>query len=472
MRRPKKGLRLWDGRFLCLTLLVIAPIARASSESTSDAQPSYYTCTMHPSVRSPKPGKCPICGMDLVPVFTSMAPSASRPSSKESSSVPKEVAGTVWISPERLQVIGVRFAPVVRRHLHRVLSAPGLVTVAEPLLYDINVKAAPGYVLKLYANYVGQFVKKGEILATILAEGWVDAQVRYVRAYRAWRRSVLFPMNNPVLLEQAFERVRNQIRVWDLSEEDLRELEKKAWAISEIDLQTGHGFRPTFDLKAPVTGHIHEKRVVEGQRFEAGQTLLRIADLSRVWVEAQFPEDQGRWLRPGESFTLTFPALPGESRKARLDFIYPHLPEETRDFRVRFVLSNPGHRLRPGMYAEAHGQFDYGTALAVPASAVVPTGDKFFVFVDRGGGHLEPKAIEVEGPFEDFYLVRKGQLEPGEQVVVSANYLVDAEAQVQGVLRSWELSGEKEKKGEPESRPPEDRSGQMRGMPGMPMHRH
>jgi Cu(I)/Ag(I) efflux system membrane fusion protein len=409
--------------------------------------------------------------MDLVPVRAPSAAGSPEPQQKMEATA-HEAPSTFWVSPERLQALGVEFGEALVQELNRELAAPAVVTIAEPMIRDINLKAAPGYVIKLYANYVGKFVRKGEVLATILAEGWVQAQIDYLRAYRAWRRSVLFPMNNPILLEQTFERVRNQIRVWDLSQEDLQALEKQAWRFSEPELETGHGFRPTLDLKSPINGHVHEKRVVEGQRFEAGQTLFRLADLSTVWVEAEFPEQEGRLLRPGERFTLTFPAFPEEKREARLDFLYPHLPETTRRFRARFVLSNPGHKLRPGMYAEARGEVPLGKRLTVPVSAVIPTGERFFVFVDRGGGHLQPVSVQVEGPFGDVYAVRQGRLRPGDRVVIGANYLVDAEARVQGALRSWARGQEEldSSRRNPGAASQEEKPEPMPGMPGMHMH--
>ncbi len=473
-------------RPLLVLLLAFGAWGRLEAGSTA-ADPKdkqrilYYTCTMHPSVRSPSPGKCPICSMDLVPVRASESPpekpaettTPGAPSRTEQIPPAPSIPSTspFFVPPERLQAIGIRTGVVERRHLVRELRAPAIVAVDESKEVDINVKAGDGYVVKLYADYLWKEVRKGEKLATILSENWVQAQMDYIRAYRSWRRSLLVQKANPILLDQQFEHIRNRIRVWDLTDAQIRELESYAWSMSTNDVRTGKGLRGTFDLLSPISGHVHEKNVVEGMRFSAGQTLFRLINLSRVWVLAQFPEDQAPFISEGQPCEVTLPALPGERFPSRIDFVQPHFTETVRRLQARVILSNPGHKLRPGMYADVAARLDYGVQLAVRSDAVIPTGRRFVVFVDHGGGHLEPRFVRLGEKLDDDYPVLAG-LEEGERVVTGANFLIDAESRVQGALQIW--SGEQPSEGGvvpgkavPSSPPPAGHN-HHHGMPGMP----
>lgn len=241
--------------------------------------------------------------------------------------------------------------------------------------------------------------------------------------------------NSRLVFEQ-IERMRKGLRVWDLSESQISDLEKFAVQMSETDLRSGKGLKGTFDVLSPVSGHVMEKTSTEGMRFEAGQSLLKVVDLSTVWVQADFSEDQVRYVSPGQDFRIRFPAFPEEAITAKVDFINPHLMEETRRQTVRFILPNPGHRFSPGMYATVEGSQALGTKLAVPASAVIPTGRRYVVFLDHGGGKLEPRFADLGEKFGDFYEVLSG-LSENDRVVTSANFLIDAESRVQGALKTW-----------------------------------
>lgn len=471
----------------CPVLLLVLGLWACFESGSTAAEPQHegkilcYTCTMHPSVRSPVPGKCPICGMDLVPVREKKS-SPEKPAQAAASGAPARTepglsqptapsASPFFVPPERLQAIGVRTALVERRRLVRALHAPAILAIDESKVVDINVKAGDGYVLKLYADYLWKEVHKGEKLATILSENWVQAQMDYIRAYRAWRRSLLIQKANPILLDQQFEHIRNRIRVWDLTDAQIRELEKYAWSMSTNDVRTGKGIHGTFDLLSPISGHVHEKNVFEGMRFTAGQTLFRLVDLSRIWVLAEFPEDQAPFVSEGQSCEVTLPALPGERFRSHIDFVQPHFIEAVRRLQVRVILPNPGHKLRPGMYADVTAHLDYGVQLAVRSDAVIPTGRRFVVFVDHGGGHLEPRFVQLGQKIDDDYQVLAG-LQEGERVVTGANFLIDAESRVQGALQIW--SGERpaegmEGPGKPAPAvPPPAGHHHHHGMPDMP----
>ena len=428
---------------LGLSLLALTACSRSVSQTqTADSNVAYYTCTMHPFVRSQDPkGKCPICGMDLVPVFKSSA-NNSTTNGETTNAAPAAPAATVDqsgmvnIAPERMQEIGATTEVVTRRSLTRPLDAPARAEIDESSLRDINVKAGAGYITKLYASYEGMSFKKGQPLMTVLCEGWLQTQIDYIKAYRAWKRTPLVSPNNSFALDNQLELMRARIRVWDLSDDQINDLEKFALSTNEIDLRTGHGLSGSFDVLAPFDGYVHMKKAVEGMRFEAGQSLLELADHSHVWIVAQFPEDQAMYVNVGQKVTVTFPSMPQHKVQGEISFIDPHVDDQQRRIMARIVISDEGHMYHPGLFAEASGEIPMGDSLTISTGAVVPTGSKFIVFVDHGGGKLEPREIEVGLHSGDYYEVVSG-LNEGDRVVSSANFLIDAESRIQGVLKTW-----------------------------------
>jgi len=455
---------------LTLILLIGSGCSKKESASASDPNVDYYTCAMHPSVREKKPGPCPICGMELVAVMKQEAkiapptsPSASvnhsehspEASSSNASHTGHDGKPTVesppvssgpetsifQVAPERLQAIGIRSDVIRREKLQRLLRAPGIVTIDESTLRDINIKTADGYIEKLFADYAGKKVRKGEPLALILSEGWIEAQQQYITAYRAWRRSkVLMANENQVVLQQEFNRMRARLRVWDLSDEQLKQLEDFALKLKDFDLTLrkgqGQGLSGFFELLSPVDGIVIEKNTVEGAKFEKGATLFKLAELSPIWIEAEFPEDQAPYVAVGHEFDVSFPAIPQMTAKAKVSFFYPQVNTETRRLKARFVLQNPQMRLLPGMYGNVSCALEFGEKLAVPFDAVIPTGDRFVVFLDHGGGRLEPRFIKVGEKLGNSYEVMEGLAE-GDRIITSANFLIDSESRIQGALKMW-----------------------------------
>lgn len=423
-----------------LSLLTLTACSRSARDAkAADGNIAYYTCTMHPFVRSQDPhGKCPVCGMDLVPVAKSAIDSAPSGTAANAASLTGngDSSGLVKIAPERMQEIGVTTEVVTKRSLLRSLRAPARAEIDESSLRDINVKAGAGYIVKLYANYEGMSFRQGDPLMTVLCEGWLQTQIDYIKAYRAWKRTPLMSPNNSIALDNRLELMRARIRIWDLSDDQIHSLEKFALSTNEIDLKTGHGLSGSFDLRAPFDGYVHQKKAVEGMRFEAGQSLLEVANHSHVWIVAQFPEDQAMYLEIGQKMTVTFPSAPQHKIAGEISFIDPHVDNQQRRIMARIVISDEGHMFHPGLFAEVSGEVQMGEELTVSTAAVVPTGSKFVVFVDRGGGKIEPRQIEVGMQSGDNYEVRSG-LNEGERVISSANFLIDAESRIQGVLKTW-----------------------------------
>jgi Cu(I)/Ag(I) efflux system membrane fusion protein len=429
---------------LGVVLLTLSACSRSSQHvQAADSNVSYYTCTMHPFVKSQDPkGKCPVCGMDLVPVLKS-SPSTKTASDDMATNAapvtptsPMDDNGMVNIAPERLKEIGATTEVVTKRTLTRTLRAPARAEIDESALRDINVKAGAGYVTKLYASYEGMSFRKGDKLMTVLCEGWLQTQIDYIKAYRGFVASPRVEPNNSSALSNKLELMRARIRVWDLSNEQIDDLQKFALSTNEIDLRTGHGLSGSFDVLAPFDGYVHMKKAIEGMRFEPGQSLLELADHSHVWIVAQFPESQAMYVNVGQKMNVRFPSMPQQSVKGVISFIDPHVDDQERRIMARIVISDEGHMFHPGVFAEVSGEIPIGDRLSVSSSAVVPTGDKFIVFVDHGNGQLEPREIQVGAHSGDNYEVISG-LNEGDRVVSSANFLIDAESRIQGVLKTW-----------------------------------
>jgi Cu(I)/Ag(I) efflux system membrane fusion protein len=214
------------------------------------------------------------------------------------------------------------------------------------------------------------------------------------------------------------------LRLWNISDDEITELEKTRKA------------QQTLTLRSPFKGVVQDLGVDQGRRAMTGDHLVDIADLSVVWVWAQFYENEIALLKKGLPVTITTPAYPAETFKGKVSLIDPFLNDALRTARVRIDVDNTDLKLRPDMYVNVELNLDFGQGLAVPVSAVLPTGQHNIAFVDKGEGKLEPRFIELGRKCGDLYEIMSG-LKEGERVVNSANFLIDAEAKVQGALRSW-----------------------------------
>lgn len=387
----------------------------------------YYTCTMHPSVRSQDPdGKCPICGMDLVPVMkvgtqpgsaASAALSASNPSGVET---PREFT----IPVERQQLIGVTYATVEVKPLRRTIRAVGTVAATTAKHWDY-VARVDGYVHDLNVSAPGDRVEKGQVLMDLYSPDLVATENEYVDLLRMRDngrkdQNAATTQNAEHLLAGA----RARLEQWNISDDQIDALEKAG------------GAQQYLSLTSPVAGVVEDVAVHQGRHVSVGDHLIDVVDLSSVWVWAEFYENELPLLRPGLEVRITSSADPQLSIKGQIAVVDPFLNEAKRTGRARIDVANTDLRLRPGEYVDVTLSLDEGKALTVPVNAVLPTGEHSIVFVDKGAGRLEPRFIEIGAVFGDDYQVTGG-LRAGERVVNSANFLVDAESKVQGALKSW-----------------------------------
>jgi membrane fusion protein, copper/silver efflux system len=409
--------------FSCLVgFTVLAGCSKPTAKATAAASDiDYYTCTMHPSVRSQDPdGKCPICGMDLVPVKKASAQAKLA----EGSAMPADQPHEFTIPVDRQQLIGVTYTAAEIKPLRRTIRAVGVVATTTAKHWDY-VARVDGYVHNLNVGAPGDRVAKGQVLMDLYSPDLVATENEYVDLLRM--RADSRREQNAAGLESAqrlLAGAKARLQQWNISDAQIDAIEKAGKADDYLP------------LNSPFDGVVEEVAVHQGRHVAAGDHLIDIVDLSSVWVWAEFYENELPLLKPGLALTITSSASPGLSIPGKIAVIDPFLDAMKRTGRVRIDVDNAEGKLRPDAYVDVTIALDEGAGLTVPADAVLPTGERNIVFVDQGGGRLEPRFVQLGGKFGDLYQVTGG-LREGERVVSSANFLVDAESKVQGALKSW-----------------------------------
>ena len=370
----------------------------------------YYRNPMGLPDTSPVPKKDSM-GMDYIPVYEG-----------------EDESGVVTVSPARVQMLGVRTAPVeTRAMLARSIRATGSVQAAEDRLSIVNTKF-DGFVEKLFVSTTGSLVRAGQPLARV----WIQTP------------DVLTQMGPDVITRQVDYIVALQEHDAAAIARALQNLHNYGIpdaAIAEIR-STGRATR-SITITAPFGGTVIEKPAIEGMRFNTGDPLFKIADLSNVWVIADVAEQDLGAIRVGQPAHLALVAFPGRSFTGMVNFIYPALTANTRTGRVRIVLSNKDGLLRESMYATVAidtAASDRGQSLVVPDSAIIDSGAAQVVLVARGQGRFEPRPVHIGVRGDGVAQILDG-LKPGEQVVVSANFLIDAESNLRAALQTFTAKG-------------------------------
>ena len=435
---------------LLVTLAALLFGATSCSKEGATGKPNnvdYYTCTMHPSVHSKDPGKCPICSMDLVPVMKKeggeatpqpqgeeikggekMPPSGQMqgmpgmPGMKPGETKGAEKPSEFVVPVERQQQIGVRYAKVERKPLRHTIRAVGLIVPDKTRNWQF-VSRVDGYVQKLQVTGPGEVVDKNAPLMSIYSPDLLSSEREFVELLRM--RDEAKSKDARETPRRLIESAKCRLQLWNVTEEQIAELEKTRKASD------------TLTLFSPFRGIVQSVPVEQGKNVKIGDMLVEVADLSVVWVWAEFYENELSMLKVGQKFTITAKSYPGEKFEGTLSVINPFLDEMKRTSKVRIDIPNPDFKLQPGMYINAELEMDMGEALTIPVSAVMPTGTRSVVFVDKGQGKLEPRVVQLGTKYADIYEVKSG-LQENERVVASANFLIDAESKVQGALRGFE----------------------------------
>jgi Cu(I)/Ag(I) efflux system membrane fusion protein len=408
-----------------LLIALLSLVATACNQHDATGKPDdvdYYTCTMHPSVRSQDPhGKCPICSMDLIPVKKK---NLSAPTSDASDGTNDAVPGVFSVPIARLQQIGVTYAAIDKRPFRHTVRTVGKVAYDKQRNWDY-VTRVEGYIKQLNVFSRGELVEKGAPLLTIYSPDLFTTQNEFVGLLKT-RDEAQARQDRPILESTArlVDAARQRLRLWNISAEQIAALEKSRQP------------QETLTLYSPFRGVVQDLAVEQGRRVMPGDRLVEIADLSEIWVWADFFQDELPMLKTGLSVAISSSSYPGEVFDGKISVIDPFMNDTQRTGRVRLDVTNPDLKLRPEMYVDAALTMDMGIGVAVPVSAVLPTGLHNIVFIDKGEGHLQPRFIEIGRKYGDYYEV-KGNLEESERVVTSANFLIDAEAKVQGALKAW-----------------------------------
>jgi membrane fusion protein, copper/silver efflux system len=336
--------------------------------------------------------------------------------------------------------LGISFARAAERPVRLFVRAVGILKYAEPNRVYVNARVS-GWVERLYADYVGKRVAAGEALLALYSPELVSAQEEYLLARR---------LKDDTLAASA----RRRLALWDIPADQIDSLEARG-AVTR-----------TLLLRAPRSGELVEKNVIEGQAVQSGTNLFLIADRAMLWADLAIFEHDAPAVRVGTPASVTLDALPGRTFHGRITFIYPQLDDKTRTLTARLEVENLRGELRPGMYAAAEVVPAARRAVSVPLEAVLPTGTKDIVFVNRGDGRFLPREVKVGLRGDSLVEIVDG-LKPGEEIVASATFLLDSEsnlaAAIQGIMLQMgmglDMGGMETGK--------RDAGSGMRGMPGM-----
>jgi multidrug efflux pump subunit AcrA (membrane-fusion protein) len=415
----------WTTLALTLATALALLLVTSCKKEVADTKPAdvnYYTCTMHPSVRSQVPGKCPICSMDLVPVFKKSAMKAMGTNGAHEVMSEDGQPSEFMVPVARQQQIDVTYATIEKRPFKKTIRTVGMVAYDHQRHWDY-VARVEGYVQELFVFSPGEPIEKNAPLLTIYSPDLLTTEREFVDVLNSRDHA----SGNPAALESSghlVESAKQRLRLWNITDDQLAELEKNRQP-SEM-----------LTLRSPFKGVVQNLGVAQGRRVMPGDHLVGITDLSVAWVWAQFYEDELPLLKKGLPLTITTSAYPGEKFSGKISVVDPFIDDATRTGRVRMEVENSDLKLQPNMYVDAELTVDQGKGVAVPVSAVLPTGRHYIIFLDKGEGKLEPRFIELGRKYGDYYEVKSGVNE-GERVVTSANFLIDAEANVQGALKSW-----------------------------------
>jgi Cu(I)/Ag(I) efflux system membrane fusion protein len=385
--------------------------APAAESGKKERKPLYYRNPMGLPDTSPVPKKDPM-GMDYIPVYE--GEEEAGPAS----------ANQIRISTEKVQKLGVKTEAASVKAIDRVVRAAGRIEPDERRIYTIAPKFE-GYVERLHVNVTGQSIGKGQPLFEVYSPELVSAQREYAIAAQGVQELKAAGADAQAGMKQLADSSLLRLRNWDISEEQIRALAKAGEA------------KRTMTFRSPVAGVVTEKKAVQGMRFMPGEMLYQVADLSSVWVIADVFEQDIGLVKPGARAKVTINAYPGKVFDGDITYVYPMLKAETRTAQVRIELANSGQLLKPGMFAQVElGAAGSSNAVTVPLSAVIDSGVRRIVLVQAGEGRFEPREVKLGGRSDNFVEVLDG-VKAGEQVVVAANFLIDAESNLKAALGSF-----------------------------------
>jgi len=381
---------------------------RASQQVEAEEETT-WTCSMHPQIRQPEPGDCPICGMDLIPL-----------EEDDSEADPREIR----MSPTAMQLANIQSQTVTKGMAHKTVRLDGKVEADERQV-NSQTSHVPGRIEKLTINFTGQYVKKGSPVAYVYSPDLVTAQEELFEA-RGLKDT------QPELYRASYEKLKN----WKLTDAQI----EKILASGELKEQ--------LPILADVSGYVTEKLVNTGDYVKRGETILKIADLSTVWVLFDVYESDIPWIGKGDEVTFTVASVPGEIFSGKISYVDPVIDPKTRVAKARVEINNPNLKLKPEMFVSGEVEADLSGAeedIVVPQSAVMWTGKRSVVYVKTSTEDnisFVMREVLLGQDLGNSYIVKEG-LEAGEEIAVNGTFSIDAAAQLAGKPSMMSPEGEK-----------------------------
>ena len=387
----------------------LTPLKEAGSSEpviSGDRKIKYWVAPMDPTFIRDEPGKSPM-GMDLVPVYEDQSTGGS----------------TISIDPVTAQNMGVRTEKAQRRTLQRAIKTIGIVDYMEPKQFSINTKIN-GWVEKLYVNETGQPVKKGQRILDLYSPDLVTAQEEYLLALENYDAVKNSPFPEVVDgAQRLLDASRSRLSFWDISERQISQLE------------TSRKASRTLTIHAPYKGIVTKKNVESGMFVKSGMELLKIADISKVWVHADIYEYELPWVKVGQRADVVLPFVGGETIQGEISYIYPFVEAKTRTVKARIELDNHNLELKPDMFVNIRIQSEaVENALTIPIEAVLYSGEKNTIFIALEKGKFEPRQIKTGVQNEAGYIEVVQGLLDGESVVTSAQFMLDSESKLRAAI--------------------------------------
>jgi len=439
---PPTGIDIRTGKHLNLSGITFLEIKQAFAgqsnlkagmiDPKTGKKIKYWAAPMDPKYIRHEPGQSPM-GMDLVPVY-------------EEEGEEKMPASTIRIDPGTQQNMGVRIKPVIRKTLTKTIRAFGNITYNETRIYTVNTKFS-GWIEKLYINFEGEKVRKGQPLFEIYSPELVSAQEEYLLALE--QNDSLSSSSYESIREGAkslLQASRTRLRYWDLSDTQIKKIEV-----------SGHP-QKTLTVYSPANGVVMEKDAFQGHFVKAGAHQYVIADLSNIWVDVDIYEYELPWIQKGMAADMELPYVPGKRFSGKVLYIYPYLSAKTRTARLRLEFPNPDNQLKPDMYANIYLNATVSSdSLVIPQEAVIDSGVRKIVFISLGKGKFQPRevTIGVEGNNNEFQVLEG--LKEGDKIVVSAQFMFDSESRLREAIEKM-LTNRKSDSGSNETDPLKENS--------------
>ncbi|MDR3763561.1 MAG: efflux RND transporter periplasmic adaptor subunit [Acidobacteriota bacterium] len=381
---------------------LVAKYADTASAAPAGKKVLYWYDPMHPNYKSSKPGKAPDCGMDLVPMYEGQGEVEN---------------GLIKVSAARQQELGVRTSMAEEKAVTRTLTTSGQVVPDETRIAHVHVRTS-GWIEKVYADFVGQMVRKGQPLFTVYSPDLVAAQEEYLIAKRGQQKLGASPYQDVARSSQSLlDAARQRLKAWQMTDAEIRQLDESGTVQHSVTVYS------------PVSGYITDRKAYPNISVDGSTDIYTITDLSHVWVTADVYESELPYVKLGQTADVKLSYVPGRTFHGRVTYNYPVLDPQTHTAKVRIDVANAGLLLKPNMFADVSLFINYGKHVVVPEGAVLNSGTVQTVFVAHAGGGFEPRQVNVGATIDGQTIIEFG-LDKGETVVSEGNFLLDSESRM------------------------------------------